>query len=123
MRRASGSDRARAAPAVAEASVGWRLDVTTGDLSLVLWYPEEAPGCSVQVTAHACAPVLHGTWLLLSVRHTAGCGMFPLQMPSPALASSMLGSYLLTFIFVFDALAWLRWCQTEMSPRGYAFAA
>ena len=29
---------------------GWQLSVRSSDLSLVLWYPDSAPGCSLQVS-------------------------------------------------------------------------
>lgn len=31
-------------------SLGWQLRVMAADISLVLWYPEDAPGCNNQVT-------------------------------------------------------------------------
>ena len=47
-RRACGSDSA-APGSGAEQSLGWSLTAATSELSLVLWYPEDAPGCTLQV--------------------------------------------------------------------------
>ena len=33
-------------------SLGWQLSVKAADISLVLWYPEDAPGCNVQVSVN-----------------------------------------------------------------------
>lgn len=48
-------------------SLGWQLHVTAGDLSLVLRYPEDAPGCSVQVCLNAASFLGH-LWSLLCRR-------------------------------------------------------
>ena len=63
------------APGTPSEAQGWQFSGRASNLSLVLWYPDEAPGCCIQVLAHAADRAeckrQHGysMWRMRRLRH------------------------------------------------------